>query len=181
MDYRPVFRIELPSSELTLRPSPDALKVAQAFHDRGSSEVWRVKMPAKVSEEAVARIQRGGGDPRCSQLVLSESELQFGQYRGQTFRWLLTHDLGYAVALLASHRKERAGGDVSASPLMVNKDALASYAQLFPEMVAAVEGRCATEGTGSHRSQDQSLVGFGAHSGMTYVSLYESSSPEFLT
>ncbi|XP_026199716.1 uncharacterized protein LOC113151100 [Anabas testudineus] len=181
MDHRPAFRVQPLSAELNLRPSPEALRVSQACHGKGSSEVWKVKTPEKVREEAKARVQEGGGDPTCSRLVLSESQLQFGQYRGQTFNWLLSNDLGYTVGLLASHRKERESGDTSVSPLMVNKDALASYAKLFSGVMAAVEGRCATEGSASPRSQDQSVVVFGKHIGQTYASLYESTDTECQT
>ncbi|MED6289061.1 hypothetical protein CHARACLAT_032541 [Characodon lateralis] len=64
-------------------------------------------------------------------------EVQFGLYRGQTFRWLLTHDLGYTVGLLASHEAEREAG-CSSSPLLCNKDALLEYARLFKEVTAAI-------------------------------------------
>ena len=78
--------------------------------------------------------------------MLSESELQLGQYRGQTFKWLLENNAGYAAAILASHLKEREGGDTFQSPLAVHKDVLASYAQLFPLMVAAIQRARVREG-----------------------------------
>ncbi|CAL8311575.1 unnamed protein product [Lota lota] len=98
MDFRPCLRIQPSSSDLTLQPSPEAC--------------W-LKTPERVREEATARVLQAGGDPACLELVLSESELQFGQYRG----WLLSHDVGYACSPLASHQKEREGGDTSESPL----------------------------------------------------------------
>ncbi|XP_055362011.1 uncharacterized protein LOC129603646 [Betta splendens] len=178
MDHRPLFRVQPSSTELTLRPSPEALTVAQAYH---GSEAWKVKVPQKVKEEAQARTLQGGGDPHCSQLLLSQYEIQFGQYRGQTFKWLLSHDVGYAVSLLASHQKERESGDTSSSPLMANKDALTSYSKLFPEVMSAVEGRRATEGSKSVRSQDKKLVEFGPHGAMTYASMYEATGKEVET
>lgn len=51
-----------------------------------------------VSQEAKARTVRE---------VLSKSELQFGLYRGQTFKWLFQNDVGYACCItlnLNSHR-----------------------------------------------------------------------------
>ena len=68
---------------------------------------------------------------------LSQSVLQFGKYKGISFRWLLGNDLGYVVMLLAGHQRERETGNVSQVPLMENKDALDQYAQLFPRVVAA--------------------------------------------
>ncbi|XP_044025644.1 uncharacterized protein LOC122863319 [Siniperca chuatsi] len=181
MDYRPSFRREPSLSELTLQPSRDASRLAQAYRRKGSAVACQVKMPDRVREEAKARVLQAGGDPTCCQLVLSESELQFGQYRGQTFKWLLSHDVGYTCSLLVSHQKEREGGDTSQSPLAANKDALASYAQLFPEMTAVIRQRRMREGSLSVRGMDNTLVGFGAHAGETYRSLYESTSSESRT
>ena len=67
---------------------------------------------------------------------------------------------------------EREGGDTSKSPLMENKDALASYAGMFPPMVTAVARRRLCEGSASSRGLDDALVGFGVHSHRTYKSLY---------
>ncbi len=56
-----------------------------------------------------------GGDPSNHQLVLSESALQFGQYRGKSFKWLLSNDIGYLAMVLAVHQREREGGDTTQS------------------------------------------------------------------
>ncbi len=116
MDYRPAFRIKPSSSDLTLRPSADASRLAQDHRRRGSAEAHPVKTPERVRDEAKAHIVQAGGDPECWQLVLSESELQFGQYWGQTFKWLLGHDVGYACSRIVSHQKGRDGGDTSDTP-----------------------------------------------------------------
>ena len=56
-----------------------------------------------------------------------------GRCRGQTFRWLLGNDVGYVVTIVVSHEGERdKGGSSKQSALMVHKDALVSYARLFP-------------------------------------------------
>ena len=87
------------STALTLKASASALEASTA--NRRSTAAYSVKRPEVVREEAKARILQAGGDPECWQLVLSESQLQFGQYRGQTFKWLLGHDVGYACGILA--------------------------------------------------------------------------------
>lgn len=145
-------------SESSLRPSPEALRVALMG---ASSQASRVKEPDRVGEEAKARVRQAGGDPECLPLVLSESEVQFGKYRGQSFRWLLAHDVGYTCGLLASHQKEKDGGNTYRTPLMVHKDGLLSYALLFPEMAAAIRERRMLE-------DDQTLVGFGKHAKSSY-------------
>ena len=168
MSFAPVFRFEPSSSELTLRPSDAA--VALASEHQASAGALRMKRADVVEAEARARAARKG--VVTEDVVLAESELQFGQYRGQTFRWLLGNAVGYAVAVLASHQQQREAGDASQSPLMDNKDALASYARLFPPMVTAVARRRLAEGSRSTGGVDDALVGFGVHSGRTYKSLY---------
>ncbi|MED6248131.1 hypothetical protein ATANTOWER_027290 [Ataeniobius toweri] len=97
-------------------------------------------------------------------------EVQFGLYRGQTFQWLLTHDLGYTAGLLASHEAEReAGHGSSSSPLLCNKYALLEYARLFKEVTAAIVDK---RRTGTDLEGDR-LVGFGEYSTLTYRELYE--------
>ncbi|XP_062250362.1 uncharacterized protein LOC133959255 [Platichthys flesus] len=179
MDFRPVFRFLPSSTTLMLKASNDAFKVAQ--QSRRPTTSFTVKGPEAVREEAKARILQAEGDPECWQLVLSESQLQFGQYRGQTFKWLLSHDVGYACGILVSHMQEREAGDSSQSPLAANKDALASYARLLPQMVQLIESRRMREGLVSVRAMDRTLVGFGAHAGMSLQALYESTSTECKT
>ncbi|CAL8311559.1 unnamed protein product [Lota lota] len=102
MDFHPCLRIQPSSSDLTLQPSPDALRLARAYRTRGSAGACRVKTPERVREEATAGVLQGGGDPACLELVLSESELQFGQYQDQTLKWLLSHDVGHDVGFRSS-------------------------------------------------------------------------------
>ena len=168
MSFAPLFRFEPSSSELTLRPSDAADAVASKR--QASTTGSQVKRGDVVRAEARARALQKGG--MSGEFVLAESEVQFGLYRGQTFQWLLGNAVGYAVTILASHQMEREGGDTSKSPLMENKDTLASYAGMFPPMVTAVARRRLCEGSASSRGLDDALVGFGVHSHRTYKSLY---------
>ena len=177
MEFRPTF--PLVGTALSLTATASAAKVSKA--NRRSTAAYSVSRPEVVREEAKARILQAGGDPECWQLVLSESQLQFGQYRGQTFKWLLSHDVGYACGILASHIQEREAGDKSQSPLAVHKDALASYAQLLPEMAEVICWRRMREGSVSVRGLDQALIGFGAHAHMSLRALYEATSTECQT
>ena len=52
--------------------------------------------------QAVARVTAAGGAATDDLLVLSASVRQFGQYRGQTFRWLLENAVGYACSIVGS-------------------------------------------------------------------------------
>lgn len=79
-----------------------------------------MKKPEEVEAEAKARVRSEGGDPSIYRLVLSRYMIQFGQYKDQTFKWLLENDLGYVVYLLADEEKAR-DHTMLPSPLMANK------------------------------------------------------------
>ena len=111
--FKPVFRTQPSSSDLTLEASAEAQAVALNFRRQGPPSASRVKLPARVREEARARLSQKGGNPLVLEEMLAEYELQLGQYRGQTFRWLLENDVGYACAIIASHEKEREGESTS--------------------------------------------------------------------
>lgn len=73
----------------------------------------RSRVPARTAQEvkaeAVERVRSEGGSPDGdgAALVLSRYTLQFGQYRGQTFKWLLENHLQYAAYIIAGrdHRQ----------------------------------------------------------------------------
>ncbi len=170
MDYSTQFRREA-SGELTLKPSPEAAALATAY--RKNPTPGRSWPAARVKEEAIARVAAAGGDPSNHQLVLSESALQFGQYRGKRFKWLVSNDVGYLAMVLAVHQREREGGDTTQSAVMGNKDALLRYAGLFPDVLAAIRERRVREGTSTPAQEDQVLVGFGDYASMCFKDLYE--------
>ncbi|XP_035377658.1 uncharacterized protein LOC118240668 [Electrophorus electricus] len=113
-----------------LQPSPEALEQSDAYKRRPAPS--RARSAERVREETKDRVVASGGDPGNARLVPSESTVQFGQYRGQTFKWLLTHDVGYAVMVLAARQRECEGGATSMYPAMANKDALVQYASAGP-------------------------------------------------
>lgn len=82
-----------------------------------------------VHREAVERLRREGGDPADKVAVLGSFELQFGQYQGSTFKWLLENDLGYATYIVNSLVCERR----SDKPLSTSKFNFKNYIELFKE------------------------------------------------
>ncbi|KAJ8007961.1 hypothetical protein DPEC_G00099780 [Dallia pectoralis] len=175
-NYKPTFRFE-PSGDLTLRPSEEALMVARANKEKNYTTV--AKNPKKVLSNAKVIVLAQGGDVHDDRLVASENALQFGQYHGKSFRWILSNDVGYAVMILASHQQERRVV-TDLSPEMVNKDQFNWYCNLFPEVQRAVEERRVLDGTMPPRPDlDHShLVGFGDHKKLTYKELYEATDRE---
>ncbi|CAL8354829.1 unnamed protein product [Merluccius merluccius] len=93
---QPNFAYQPGSNELTLRASQEALALTRRGKVVSAATAARWKGPEEVRREARDRVAQRGGDPTDDLQVLAESELQLGQYRGQTFRWLLENDVGYA-------------------------------------------------------------------------------------
>ncbi|XP_028300700.1 uncharacterized protein LOC114462201 [Gouania willdenowi] len=144
-------------------------------------QIGGVKGPARVIQDAKLCIQHGQGDVEDSNLLLSQHDLQFGKYRGQTFYWLLCNDMGYAVMIVAAHLKERQAGSDNMSHTMLNKDSLCCYAKLFPDVMRAVEQRMLSDGSlipASSSALDHKVVGFGKHAKLTYKDFFESSVAE---
>ncbi|XP_071376461.1 uncharacterized protein [Centroberyx affinis] len=112
-------------------------------------------------------------------LVLSRYTIQFGQYRGQTFKWLLENAVGYTAYLVDSHQKEQEHTACqSMTPMMANKDDLTRYSRAFPDFVKEVRFHRGLE-EAKVRSlppgqEGQDLVGFGKYQSETLQSLYES-------
>ncbi len=100
-----------------------------------------------VLEEAKVRVVQGGGDPTDDLLLASQSAIQFGQYRGRTFKWLLENDLGYSLVVLSGHQREREAGRLDRGALMANKDAFLQYACTFKKVTEAIRVRRQREGT----------------------------------
>ncbi|XP_028302298.1 uncharacterized protein LOC114463169 [Gouania willdenowi] len=140
-----------------------------------------VKGPARVIQDAKLHVHHGQGDVEDSNLLLSQHDLQFGKYRGQTFYWLLSNDMGYAVMIAAAHLKERQAGRDNMSHTMLNKDSLCCYAKLFPDVMRAVEQRMLSDGSlipASSSALDHKVVDFGKHTKLTYKYFFESSVAE---
>ena len=102
-------------------PSQEALKIAaEQFPLQATGQGGSVKEPEEVKADAETRVRSEGGDPSNKRLVLSRFIIQFGQYKGQTFKWLLENNVGYAVYVVATHQVQRKWKK-DQSPLMVHK------------------------------------------------------------
>ena len=82
-----------------------------------------------MRKHAIQGVQRRGGDIHDTTEVLSEYEMQFGAFRGQTFKWVIENALGYAGYLVDDMRNET----TTSTPLSQNKAFFKAYVQLFPE------------------------------------------------
>ncbi|KAK2844955.1 hypothetical protein Q5P01_011614 [Channa striata] len=163
------------TSDGDFKPSQEALTYAAR---RGPLKAARCsKKPEEVEADAQARVLSEARDPYNNRLVLSRCTIQFGQYKGQSFKWLLENDMSYAAMLVAEHQKVQQH-TTSQDPLMVNKDYLTRYATAYPEVLKEVtfyrEYLRAKERSRYPGQAGKALVGFGRHRSMTLEDLYES-------
>nr|XP_055062937.1 uncharacterized protein LOC129445993 [Misgurnus anguillicaudatus] len=166
------------SQQLVMRASGEAVAFVAAKGPRGTAPAAaKAKKPEEVEKEAQALVVSKGGDPGNGMLVLGCYSIQFGMYRGQTFRWLLENDVGYTTQLVASHQREREKS-ASDSPLMANKDALVRYACAHPAFVEQLRFHRLYEEARARASQPgcegEALVGFGDYKEVTLKDLYSS-------
>lgn len=171
MNSKPNLRVE--AGELVLRASQKAATAEKIHLSQVAKGVPFVpKDPEAVLEEAKVRVVHGGGDPTNDLLLASQSAIQFGQYRGRTFKWLLENDFGYSLMILSKHQWEREAGRLDRGALMVNKDAFLQYACTFKKVTEAIRVRRQREGT-LPGCEGDCLVGFGVHKKSSYKELYE--------
>lgn len=82
--------------DLILGDSQEARDVAAKNR---TSRAPQSKRPELVHQKAVAAVMTSGGNTADRQAVLGQYHVQFGVYRGQTFRWMLEDCLGYSAWL----------------------------------------------------------------------------------
>lgn len=128
--------------------------VALKKKEENKKKPWsRALSPDKVLEAARQAVLRQGEDPSNKKYVLGLHKMQFGVFKGQTFKWVAENALGYAGYLVASMRRESA--DIKDSKNHhANKAAFAEYIGLFPEGREAI--RIKTENMGYPSSQHMS-------------------------
>lgn len=87
-----------------------------------------------VSSNARLRVKALGGPAavRERQNVLAMHILQFGKYRGQTFKWLLENDLGWVTGVVAVI--EYKDKEIPNNAHSANKFRLVEYVRMYPEV-----------------------------------------------
>ncbi|XP_035528368.1 uncharacterized protein LOC118335960 [Morone saxatilis] len=160
------------NGELETKPSQEARNHVAGQRPLQPAQPVTAKSPQEVEAEAKACVLSEGGDLCNDWLILSRFMIQFGQYKGKTFKWLLENNVGYAAYLVASHQKEQKG-TMRQDPLMANKDSLTRYVSHYPEVWKEVSFKRAYE----KAEEGKAVVGFGMYSSMTLRGLYESKEP----
>ncbi|XP_056614654.1 uncharacterized protein LOC130429852 [Triplophysa dalaica] len=146
MDSKANLRYE--AGELMLRASKKASVMEKLHKAQVSKGVSFVpKDPEAVLGEAKVRVVDAGGDPLDQLVLVGQSVVQFGQYRGKTFKWLLENDIGYSLMVLSAHQRESEAERLNRGALIENKDAFLQYACSFSDVTEAIRLRRQREGT----------------------------------
>ncbi|KAL2087147.1 hypothetical protein ACEWY4_018206 [Coilia grayii] len=123
----------------------------------------------KIREHARSIVFMRGGDVSDRQEVLGEYTLQFGKYKGKTFRWLLENDVGYTVYLMKKVEEEERAGLFN--PEGPKKDRLLSfteYSRSFQDTEDLLKYLAEKTVEPSAVNEDDNLVGFGVHAKKTW-------------
>ncbi|XP_071337869.1 adhesion G-protein coupled receptor G4-like [Trachinotus anak] len=124
----PCFRRRADGS-LNLTDTIEAAKVKES----NKGKPWtRPMSPEGVLDKARNALIQHHGDPSNRKHLLGFFEIQFGVYRGQTFRWLAENALGYAAYLVAAMKRDPTGGSKDSQDHAHNKECFREYIELFP-------------------------------------------------
>lgn len=109
-----------PSGHLRQDPSVAAMELK-----RRPSPTFPAQSQEAVKTKSLATVVGRGGDRTDKLEVMGEYVLQFGKYKGQTFRWLLENDVGYTIYLFNKVEQEESEGTFN--PEGHSKDSLLSF------------------------------------------------------
>lgn len=90
--------------------------------------LYTSKQPDAVERTVTSEVRRLGGDLSDCTALLGQFVVQFGLFKGKTFKWLLENRLGYSAWFVSI-----TGETATSAPLSVNKHALKEYLEYFPE------------------------------------------------
>ncbi|XP_016315579.1 uncharacterized protein LOC107668272 [Sinocyclocheilus anshuiensis] len=108
-----------------------------------------------VRQHALTVVRQRGGDASDKREVLGEYILQFGKYKGKSFRWLLENDMGYTIYLMKTLQQEEAAGEFRAEGH--SKHSLVSfvnYAHSFEEIESPLSYVSTTPAAPAASSED---------------------------
>lgn len=110
-----------------------------------------------------------GGDVSDKQEVLGEHILQFGKYKGKSFKWLLENDVSYALYLSDKVEEEEQAGQFN--PEGPCKDSLISfleYSRSFKEIEDLKQYLSQRPDPVAVLTEDDTTVGFGSRTQDTW-------------
>lgn len=121
-----------PLGFLLQEPSKEARRIKEDASLQDRSAPLRADL---VHQHALAEVRKRGGDASDCTEVLGDYILQFGKYKGKTFRWLLENDIGYTMYLIKDSEKEEAlGMSVTAENSKDSLQSFVNYSLSFAEI-----------------------------------------------
>ncbi|XP_056602883.1 uncharacterized protein LOC130419900 [Triplophysa dalaica] len=127
-----------------------------------------------VRQNALNVVRQRGGDASDQKEVFGEYILQFGKYKGKSFRWLLENDLGNTISLMKNLQQEEAAGVTMTEGH--SKSSLVSfmqYAHSFEEILSLLHYTSKTPAATAASPGDDQLVGFGARAKSTWKEIWD--------
>lgn len=161
-----------PSGHLRQDPSDEAMSIKKnpALQDKSPAQ-----SPDLVRTNGLTVVFQRGGDMSDRLEVKGEYVLQFGKYKGKTFRWLLENDVGYTIYLLKKVEEEEKEG--AFNPQGHGKDSLLSfldYARTFQEIEDLWQYLLSRKPAPTVATEDDTTVGFGVRAKDTWRQIWES-------
>ncbi|KAL7370284.1 hypothetical protein ABVT39_024887 [Epinephelus coioides] len=161
-----------PSGYLKQEPSDEARRIKDnpALQDKSAPQKEEL-----VRDNARKVVMQRGGDLSDKQEVLGEYVIQFGKYRGKSFRWLLQNDVGYTLYLINKVEEEEKAGQFH--PEGHSKDSLLSflhYSRGFKEIEDLRKYLAERPAPLVGSSEDSNLVGFGSRKNNTWGDIWTS-------
>ncbi|KAL1265150.1 hypothetical protein QQF64_003177 [Cirrhinus molitorella] len=114
---------------LNLTDTMEAAKVKEANKGRPYA---RPLSPEVVLDKAKKSLRQLKVDPTNRKHLLGFFEIQFGVFRGQTFKWVAENALEYAAYPVTAMKRDPTGGSKDSQEHAHNKESFREYMELFP-------------------------------------------------
>ncbi|KAJ8356342.1 hypothetical protein SKAU_G00191360 [Synaphobranchus kaupii] len=166
-----------PSGHLRQDPSEEARRIKDNPSLQDKSAALKEEVVMANARKVV--LQRGG-DVSDKLEVLGEFTLQFGKYKGKSFRWLLENYVGYSLYLINKVEKEEEAGQFN--PVGHSKDSLLSFLQYcrgFKELKDLRRYLAERPAPAAVETEVDNLVGFGARAKATWGEIWKSRADGF--
>ena len=166
-----------PSGHLRQDPSEEARRIKDnpSLQDRSAALKEEV-----VRANACKVVLERGGDVSDQLEVMGEYTLQFGKYKGKSFRWLLENDVGYSLYLINKVEQEEEAGQFN--PMGHSKDSLLSFLQYcrgFKELEDLRRYLAQRPAPAAVETEEDNLVGFGTRAKATWGEIWKSRADGF--
>ncbi|KAK7922385.1 hypothetical protein WMY93_009287 [Mugilogobius chulae] len=132
-----------PHFRKTSKGIPSLSDTPEARRVKSENRPWSKPLSSEeVLDRAKRTLAQNNGDPNNRKHLLGFFEIQFGIYRGQTFKWVLENSLGWAAYLVNSMKREIESGKMITEKnkeVLSNKQCFKEYMELFSSSRMAID------------------------------------------